>query len=160
AASGEDSVEQLARARVEDLWRRADGAVEFDANAISAIGFVDDCPECVAKTRFVFGDARADIHAANRKVGDDVERSAAGDFADVDDHPAHLAVEGVQLDDDLAKAGDGVSTLLEIPSGMGGAAVDDEREVARSLARIDQISFTNRRLENQADAMARRGLGE
>src|SRR5690606_40361840 len=54
-----------------------------------------------------------DIEADHGVVGDDVQRSAAGDLGDIDGDAVAPAVQGVQAGGENGGAGDGVGALVE-----------------------------------------------
>src|SRR4249919_2433863 len=85
----------------------------------------------------LIGAGDATVKAGDGEVRHDVERPAAFDLAAVDGDVGVVGKGLGKLQDQLSGGEDGAAAGGKIPAGVGGAAVQDEGEVAGALAGTD-----------------------
>ena len=120
----------------------------------------DDASDLGLEPRGGLGFGEADIEAHHRHVRHHVQRRAAVDAGDIDGDAVALTVQAVQFLGHAGGADDGVAAGGEVTAGVGRAAVDDDVEVARALARRSQRAVSQGRLIGQANMALPCELGE
>lgn len=134
------------------LGGAVEAAVKGDFESFALVGFGDDLRDRCFQALLIRGRFSADIESADRQGGDDVDRAAAFDVADVDGDAG--TGQSAEFHRALGHQRDRIATQMRLAAGMSRPAMHDQRVIPRAAALGHEASIGQRGLKEQADVVA------
>jgi hypothetical protein len=113
---------------IERLRRRSDRAFDLDRESVAAFGCGgDETAELAFDQSRILEVIEPNVHACDREIGYDVDRTAPGDLADVHGEIRTLSTPTIDAVDEPGKRGDRIASRREVAPDVRGSTTNDDR---------------------------------